>query len=59
MMVSVLLVMTVEEVTVDVRTLTVVVGTTVSVTGGTTVSAVLVATWRAAVSLLVTVAIMM
>lgn len=51
--------MTVEEVTVDVRTLTVVVGTTVSVTGGTTVSAVLVATWRAAVSLLVTVAIMM
>lgn len=59
MMVSVVLVMTVEEVTVDVRTLTMVVGTTVSVMGVTTVNSVLVATWRAAVSLLVTVAIMM
>ena len=49
--VALVMVMTVEEVTVDVMTLRMVVGTTVS--------AVLVATWRAAVSLLVTVAIVM
>ena len=58
-LVVVVMVMTVEEVMVDVMTLTMVVGLTKSVTGRTTRRAMLVAKRRAAVRLLVREAIKM